>query len=147
MQVILLKDVKKVGQRGSVVSVADGYGMNVLIRGKLALPATPENLKQVEKVALAAQGKRDMDAALAKKALEAIDGKEVRIAVKANDSGVLFEAIKAKQVNEALGKTYGVSLPESALGITEPIKKAGTYSVSVALHGARAAITVVLVGS
>jgi large subunit ribosomal protein L9 len=147
MQVILLKDVKKVGQRGSVVSVADGYGMNVLIRGKLALPATPENLKQVEKVALAAQGKRDMDAALAKKALEAIDGKEVRIAVKANDSGVLFEAIKAKQVNEALGKTYGVSLPESALGLTEPIKKAGTYSVSVALHGARAAITVVLVGS
>lgn len=144
MQVILLKDVKKVGQRGSVVSVADGYGMNVLIRGKLALPATPENLKQVEKVALAAQGKRDMDAALAKKALEAIDGKEVRILVKANDSGVLFEAIKAKQVNEALGKAYGVSLPESALGITEPIKKAGTYSVPVALHGAKAVISLTL---
>lgn len=144
MQVILLKDVKKVGQRGSVVSVADGYGMNVLIRGKLALPATPENLKQVEKVALAAQGKRDMDAALAKKALEAIDGKEVRIVVKANDSGVLFEAIKAKQVNEALGKTYGVSLPESSLGITEPIKKSGTYSVPVTLHGANAVISLTL---
>ena len=47
MQVILLTDVKKVGQRGTVITVADGYAMNVLFPKKLATPATPENLKKI----------------------------------------------------------------------------------------------------
>jgi len=141
MQVILLVDVKKIGQRGSVVTVADGYAMNVLLPQKKAVTATPENLRKVEKEALAAKGKKDMDAALAKRALQEIDGKAIEIQARSNDSGVLFEAIKEKHINDALSKGFNISLPESAIRLAEPIKKTGTYSVPVALQGAKATVT------
>ncbi|MBX9765529.1 50S ribosomal protein L9 [Patescibacteria group bacterium] len=141
MKVVMLMDVKKVGQRGAVVEVADGYAMNVLIPKKQAAPATAENLKRVEREALAAKGKKDMDAMLAKKALEQIDGKTITIHAKANPAGGLFESIKEKQINEAIEKEFGISLPESAIKLDEPIKKAGVHPVSVSLQGAKATVT------
>ncbi len=135
MQVILLTDVKKVGQRGSVVTVADGYAMNVLFPKKLASPATPENLKKVEREALAAKGKRDMSEALAIKALDEVRGKTLLMKVKANDTGGLFQAIHEKQILEAIEKMSSISLPESAITLSEAIKKTGTYEVPVSLHG------------
>jgi large subunit ribosomal protein L9 len=98
MKVVLLVDVKKLGQRGSVVTVADGYAMNVLIPQKKAVPATDANIQKAEKAALAAEGKKEMDAALAKKALAEIDGKTFTISAKTNDTGGLFEAIRQKQI-------------------------------------------------
>lgn len=142
MQVILLVDVKKVGQRGTVVTVADGYAMNVLLPQKKAVAATPQNLKQVEKEALAAKGKKDMNAVLAKKALSELDGKTVTISAKANDNGVLFESIREKHVNEAIFKSFNISLPESAIVLPDPIKKKDTFSVPISIHGERISIQV-----
>lgn len=144
VKVVLVQDVKNIGQKGSVVNVADGHAMNVLFPKKLAVPATPENLKRVEKQALAAKGKKDMDAALAKRALADLNGKTVEMKVRANDAGVLFEAIKEKHINEALVKTHGISLPESAIQLKEPIKKTGTYEVPVSIQGQSAKISVLL---
>lgn len=136
----MLVDVKKVGQRGTVVEVADGYAMNVLLPQKKAVAATPQNLKQVEKEALAAKGKKDMSAILAQKALAQIDGKTLTMKAKANPSGGLFESIKAKNINEAIEKEFSISLPESAINLEEPIKKIGTYTVPVLLQGAKAKV-------
>lgn len=141
MKVVMMTDVKKVGQRGTVVTVADGYAMNVLFPKKLAAPATPENLKKVEKEALAAKGKRDMNEALAKKALVDVDGKTITLSVKANDAGGLFQAIHEHQILEAIEKTFGISFPESAITLEEPIKKTGTYEVPVTLHEKSAKLT------
>lgn len=140
MKVVMLLDVKKVGQRGSVVSVADGYAMNVLIPKKQAVPATPENLRRVEKEALAQKGKKDMDAILAQKALLQIDGKTVTISAKANPAGGLFESIKEKHINEAIEKEFAISLPETAIKLNEPIKKTGRYEIPVSLQGAKAMV-------
>lgn len=138
VRVVLIQDVKNIGQRGSVVNVADGHAMNVLFPKKLAVPATPDNLKRVEKEAMAAKGKKDMDAALAKKALGDIHGKTIEMKMKANDAGVLFEAIKVKHVHEAILAAHGISLPESAIKLAEHIKKTGSYEVPVSIHGAKA---------
>lgn len=140
MKVVMLIDVKKVGSRGTVVEVADGYAMNVLLPQKKAVVATPENLKRVEKEALAAKGKKDMSAMLAQKALEQVDGKTLTIRAKANPSGGLFESVKEKHINEAIEKEFGISLPESAIKLSEPIKKTGVHPVSVSLHNASAKI-------
>lgn len=137
----MLVDVKKVGSRGTVVEVADGYAMNVLLPQKKAVAATPENLKRVEKDALAAKGKKDMDAILAQKALAQIDGKTLTIHAKANPAGGLFESIKEKHINEAIEKEFSISLPESAIKLDEPIKKAGAHEVLVSLQNAKAKIT------
>lgn len=142
MKIILTADVKKVGQRGQVVDVADGYAQNVLLPKKQAVPATPENLKRIEKEALAAKGKKDMSAALAKKALAQIDGTTVEIHAKANESGVLFEAVREKHINDAFTRTFNISFPESAIKLPEPIKKTGTYSVPISVGGASAKISV-----
>lgn len=137
----MLVDVKKVGSRGTVVEVADGFAMNVLLPQKKAVAATPQNLKQVEKEALAAKGKKDMSAMLAQKALAQIDGKTLTIKAKANPSGGLFESIKEKHINEAIEKEFSISLPESAIKLNEPIKKIGSYAVPLHLQGAKANIT------
>ncbi len=137
----MLLDVKKVGQRGAVVEVADGYAMNVLIPKKQAVPATAANLKQVEREALAAKGKKDMDAILAQKALAQIDGKIITIHAKANPAGGLFESIKEKHINEVLEKQFGMSLPESAILLKEPIKKTGMYEIPVVLQQAKATLS------
>lgn len=144
MKVVMLVDVKKVGSRGTVVEVADGYAMNVLLPQKKAVAATSENLKRVEKEALAAKGKKDMSAILAQKALAQIDGKTITISAKANPSGGLFESIKEKHINEAIEKAFSVSLPESAIKLDEPIKKTGVYPVLISLQGAKATVSVSL---
>lgn len=147
MQVVLLVDVKKVGQRGCVITVADGYARNVLFPKQLAVPATPENLKKVEKAALEAKGKKDMSDALAKRALDEIKGKTFTLKVKANDTGGLFQAIHAKQIIEAIESSAGISLPEGAVTLEGAIKKTGTYEIPVTLHSHKAKITLLLSGN
>ncbi|MBY0538993.1 50S ribosomal protein L9 [Patescibacteria group bacterium] len=142
MKVVMLVDLKKVGSRGTVVEVADGYAMNVLLPQKKAVVATPENLKRVEKDTLAAKGKKDMDAILAQKALAQINGKTITVTAKANPTGGLFESIKEKQINEAIEKEFSISLPESAIKLDEPIKKTGVHPVTISLHQAKAVISV-----
>ena len=144
MQVILLTDVKKVGQRGSVAAVADGYAQNVLLPKKLAVPATPENLKRYEKEREGAKARDALTATFAQKTLEAIDGKTVSLEARANEAGGLFEAIHEKQVVDAIQKMLGVSLPEDAITLGAPIKKTGTFKVGVSSHGMSATVEVVV---
>ncbi len=65
MKVIMLVDVKKVGQKGRVVEVKDGYAQNVLIPRRMAIPATPEAMRKAEQAALGAKERAAMDDALA----------------------------------------------------------------------------------
>jgi len=135
MKIILLQDVKKVGQRGSVVTVADGYGQNVLLPKKLAAAATPENLKRWEKEVEGAQKRKALDEASAQNILSAIEGKTVIIHARANETGGLFEAIHEKQIAEAIQKTLGISVPEEAVILDAPVKKIGSHPVTLSLYG------------
>ncbi len=141
----MLADVKKVGQKGTLVTVADGYANNVLIPKKLALPATAENIRRFEKQTQGAKDKVAMDAALAKKALSEIEGKTIEIKARANEKGTLFESIHAKQIAEAIHKDLKVSLPEEAIGLADgPIKKLGEHRVGVSVSGASARIALTI---
>ncbi len=146
MKIILLTDVKKVGQRGTIATVADGYANNVLIPRKLALHATPENLMRFERSKEGAKAKVALDATLAKKTLADIDTKEVAIQARANDTGTLFESIHPKQIAEAIGKQFNIAVPEGVVTLIEegPIKKLGNHRVEVKIHGISAELTVVV---
>lgn len=145
MKVILIADVKKVGQRGALVTVADGYAQNVLIPKKLALPATAENLKAFEKKAEGEKQRQAMDATLAKKALAEIDGKMVSMQARANEKGTLFTSIQPKQIAETISKQFKISVPESALEVINgPIKKLGEHTVKVSVQGLSATMTLSL---
>ena len=144
MKIILLTDVKKVGPRGTLQSVADGYANNVLIPKKLAIPATPANLKRFE----AEKGKAAEEAARsdasAREAFAKLEGKTVTLRVRANESGGLFQAVHEKDIIEAIQKEFGVLIPEKGITLAEPLKKTGTYEVLVFFGGARASVNVSL---
>lgn len=144
MQVILLTDVKKVGQRGSVVQVADGYALNVLIPQKKAAPATPENLKRHERGVAEAKGRADASAAQAKELLAKIDGKTLTVEVKAGPTGTLFKSLHAADLVSEIKKQWGIDLPDTALKLSHPIKQKGTHLIPITLAGAVASVTVQL---
>ena len=141
MKVILLQDVKKVGQKGSVATVADGYANNVLIPKKLAAPATPQNLLKWEREQEGKKERQAAEAAAAKQLLSVIDGKTVTMKVRANDAGGLFEAIHPKDIVAEIRKQYSIEIPVEAISF-DPIKKTGTYSGNIALRGASAKISI-----
>jgi large subunit ribosomal protein L9 len=133
MEVILRDHVENVGKRGEVVKVANGYARNFLLPRKLALLATPGNLKQVERerVKLDAKEADEKSAAEAIKARMA--GVEAVISRKVGETEVLYGSVTTADIAEALGK-QGFETDKRKIGLREPIKKLGAYTVPLRLH-------------
>ena len=133
MEVILRDHVENVGKRGEVVKVADGYARNYLLPRKLALVATPGNLKQIERERV----KLDVKEAEEKTGAEAIAarmaGVEVVITRRVGDTEALYGSVTTADIAEALAK-LGHEVDRRKLGLREPIKKLGEYTVPLKLH-------------
>ena len=133
MEVILRDHVENVGRRGEVVKVADGYARNYLLPRKLALVATPGNLKQVERERV----KLDAREAEEKGAAESVAAKmaaiEVVISRRVGETEALYGSVTSADIAEALGK-YGYDVDKRKIGLREPIKKLGSHTVPVKLH-------------
>lgn len=128
MKVILMQDVAKIGLKHSVVDVPAGYGQNQLIPKGLAKPATPENLKLVEKIKAEKGAKSDQAEATFFETKKALDGKVIKIVGLKHDNGHLFAAIKPAEVIEG-AKAIGVILSPEMLEIKNPIKTTGEHEV------------------
>jgi large subunit ribosomal protein L9 len=133
MEVILRDHVENVGRRGEVVKVADGYARNYLLPRKLALPATPGNLKQIqrERVKLDA---REAEEKMAAEAIAArMAGLEAVISRKVGETEVLYGSVTSADIAEAVA-IHGFELDKRKIGLREPIKKLGEYTVPIKLH-------------
>lgn len=144
MKIILLENVRKVGQKGQLVTVADGYAMNVLIPQKKAVPGTAENLKRHERGVAAAANKADQSAMKAKEILAEIAGKTLTIVAKAGTTGTLFKSIHASDIAAEIKKQWGMELPTNAVKLDHPLKQKGTHEVPVELLGSKANIVVAI---
>jgi large subunit ribosomal protein L9 len=133
MEVILRDHVENVGKRGEVVKVADGYARNYLLPRKLALPATPGNMKHVERERV----KLDAHEAEEKGAAEAVAAKmagvEAVITRKVGETEALYGSVTTADIAEALAK-LGFETDKRKIGLREPIKKLGDYTVPLKLH-------------
>lgn len=132
MKLVLLEDVDKLGKRGSVVSVKDGYGRNFLIPRKLAMPATDGNLKQIELEAQkykVKEAKEETDAQSMKGDLEKLS---LTIPMKAGEADVLFGSVTSADIASALEKE-GYTIDKRKIDIGEPIKRLGVYHVPIKL--------------
>ncbi len=133
MDVILEQDVEKLGTRGQVVVVADGYARNYLFPRKLAVPATPANRKRLEQVRSAMvrqEAKEKSDAELLAKQL---GGLSVTLARKAGETDQLFGSVTAIDVAEALA-AKGFQVDKRKIILDEPIKVLGEFDVPLRLH-------------
>ena len=142
MKVILMTDVPALGQRGETRDVANGYARNFLLPRKLAVPATPANLKNVEH--LKRQRTREEQRALetAKATAERIEGLTLAVTARASEDGRLYGSVSAQDVVEFLER-HKISVEKRRVAMDEPIKAVGDYKVLVRLHGdVTAALTV-----
>jgi large subunit ribosomal protein L9 len=130
MQVILLKDVEKIGLRGDVVSVADGYARNFLLPRKLAEKATTgalENLRRHDALRARHEARSREDA---EKIAETLRKTVLRFEVKAGPTGALFGSVTATDIADELWRTRKVRVDRRKLEV-EPIKRIGRYPVPV----------------
>ncbi len=133
MKVILLDDVAKLGRRGEVRDVSDGYARNFLIPKKLALNATAGNLKNLDHIKKQQEAKADrikVDAETLRGRIEALTYEERR---QASDEGKLFGSVTSQDVVDFLGRS-GLKVERKRVHLDEPIKTLGETTVPIRVH-------------
>lgn len=133
MKIILRQDMEKLGKAGDVVKVAPGYGRNYLIPRKLAVEATPGNLKIIELERLA-QARRDQrEQTSAKLLARELEKLVVTIRRKAGEGGSLYGSVTSLDIADFL-ITHKIDIDKRKIQLDEPIKTIGEYQVPVRLH-------------
>jgi large subunit ribosomal protein L9 len=133
MQIILQEDVEKVGTRGQVVEVAEGYARNFLLPRKLALEATPGNMKRLEKMRATFAKREATERDSAQKLAELLAGVAITLARKAGENDQLFGSVTSTDVAEALA-AQGYNIDKRKIQLDEPIKLVGEYQIRVKLY-------------
>ena len=132
MQVILLKDVEKLGLRGDVVDVARGYARNYLLPRKLAENATPARVAEIERVD-AERAKHEARSAEQAQEIAEVLGKTVlRFEVKAGPTGSLFGSVTPSDVADEIWRVRKIRVDRRKVGI-DPLKRIGRFSVPIEL--------------
>ncbi len=133
MKVILLDDVAKVGRRGEVREVSDGYARNFLLPKKLALTATAGNLKGLDHIKRqqeAKAGRIKTDAEAVRDRIEALVYEQRR---QASEEGKLFGSVTAQDVVDFLERSQ-IRVERRRVHLNEPIKTLGESTVTVRVH-------------
>jgi large subunit ribosomal protein L9 len=133
MQVILLQDVEKVGLRGEVVDVARGYARNFLVPRKLAEPATPARVAELQKRASHRARQEASTFDQARELATALEQVELRFDVKAGPTGSLFGSVTPTDLADEIWRVARVRVDRRKIGLGDPIKKIGRYEVPVEL--------------
>lgn len=144
MKVLLVQDVKTLGKKGSVVDVKTGYGLNYLFPEGLAVLATPEALRDKERMVkeqsrMEAEEKAELEGLKA-----AVEGKALSLPVRAKD-GKMFGSVGKKEIAQALAKE-GASIDTRFLDLPKPLKDLGEHSVALSFGmGIKGKVKVTLV--
>lgn len=148
MKVILTQDVKKVGKKGELLEVKDGYARNALLPKGLAVEANSVNMNQ-RKLEQQAQDKRkQQELDEANEIAAKINDKEIKLSVKAGEGGKVFGSITSKEIAEELQKKFNVKVDKKKIQLKEAIKGLGGQKVVIKLHpSVTATITVLVVGA
>lgn len=133
MEVILRQDVPKLGHRGELVRVADGYARNFLLPRKLAVTATEGNRKVVEQEKVSAVRREATEKEAAEKLAGLLAGVSVTISRKAGEGDHLFGSVTSLDVSEALS-AKGFQIDRRKVQLDDSIKYLGEYDVPLRLH-------------
>lgn len=133
MEVILREDIDKLGSRGEIVKVADGYARNFLLPKRLAVRASQANKKIVEQERQAHLRREAKELADAGDLGKMLSGVTVVIAQRAGDQDQLFGSVTAKDIAEALEK-QDFTIDRRKIHLEEPIRQLGEHKVTLRLH-------------
>lgn len=134
MDIILLKDVEKLGSANEIVTVKDGYGRNYLIPYGYALIANKKNRATHEEKLRKEREVEEKQINQYKEYLTKLEGKVLKIGAKAGTSGKIFGSVTNIQIAQALSEQAGVNIERKAITLLEEVKELGTYSAKLSLH-------------
>jgi len=132
MQIILLEDIERLGVKGSIVDVKNGYGRNYLIPQEKALPATPHNIEKFKHLKDTEELRRSREKAHASNLLKKIESLSLTAVAKAGEDDKLFGSVTSHTVSELL-KKEGIKIDKKDILLSEPIKELGVYTIPVRL--------------
>jgi large subunit ribosomal protein L9 len=133
MKIILQENLEKLGTRGEIVEVAEGYARNYLLPRKIALPATPGNLKQLDRIRTRLAKIEAEEHATAAQAAASIEGTTISFERKVGQADQLFGSVTAADIAEALA-AKGIEVDKRKVALAEPIKILGEYDVAIKFH-------------
>ena len=133
MEVILKEDVPKLGSRGDVVKVAEGFGRNYLLPRRLAIQATSANKKVIEQMKAAALRRSAKEKAQAEELAKQFDGVSVSFTRRSGEHDQLFGSVTSSDIGEALSKK-GFDVDRRKIQLHEPLKTLGEFTVPLKLH-------------
>src|SRR4029077_12582740 len=133
MQIILQEDVEKLGTRGQVVDVANGYARNFLLPRNLGIEATPGNLKRLEKMRATFAKKKATEKEAAQKLAELLSAVSLSLTRKAGENDQLFGSVTTGDIAHALA-LQGYQIEKRKIVLTDPIKVIGEYQIPIKLH-------------
>jgi large subunit ribosomal protein L9 len=139
MKVVLQEDVKKLGKKGDIVDVSDGYARNYLIPRGLAVEGSKGNIQVAKEKNLLKQKRDAREEEQARELADRLRNVVVKIPVKAGDKGRLFGSITSKDIAEALRKQR-IDIDRRKIELTGAIKSLGKYEVGVKLHSGVSAV-------
>jgi large subunit ribosomal protein L9 len=133
MKVVLCDHVEHLGERGDIVAVADGYARNYLLPKRLALTASPGNLRTLAHQRRVWQAKETREVGEAHERAAQLAALEIVVTKKAGESGTLYGAVTSSEIAKLLAEK-GIDVDRRRILLREPIKAVGTHEVSIRLH-------------
>ena len=133
VEVILKQEIRKLGNRGDVVRVANGYARNFLFPQQMAMPATGANKRQLEEMRAAADRESARLKGDAQKLGEIIQGLAIELTERAGESDQLFGSVTSRDIASEIEK-LGYTIDRHKIVITKPIRTVGEHEVTVHLH-------------
>lgn len=133
MQVILLKDVPKIGRAHEVKNVNDGFATNFLLPKKLAEIATPEKIRKLEEKKKSEKAEKIIRENLLDKNLSDLAEKTVSISAKANEKGHLFSSIHNTEIADSLMTQHNIRIDPQMMNLSKPVKEIGEHEIKVSM--------------
>ncbi|HRF26153.1 MAG TPA: 50S ribosomal protein L9 [Ferruginibacter sp.] len=131
MQVILIQDVNNLGGINEVVNVKNGYGRNFLIPKKLAVEASPSNMKQLEE-RLKQQAKKEAKLlAEINNVIAVLKDGILKIGAKTGTSGKIFGSVTSVQIARAIREQKGYEIDRRRISILDDVKELGTFKAKI----------------
>ena len=133
MEVILREDIDKLGNRGQVVKVANGYARNFLFPRKLALKVTDENKRQIERERAKAEAHEAEEIKAARSLAAALEGLELSIGRRVGEQNALYGSVTTADIAEALA-ARNIDVDRRKIQLVDPLKTLGEHTVPVKVH-------------
>lgn len=134
MKIILQQNVKKLGNKGDVIEVSEGYARNFLLPKKYAVEATSTNLNSVNLKKKSEERKQQQIVDEAKLMAAQLAKIEVTLAVKIGEGGKLFGSVTSKDIADMLKSTHSIDLDRRKIELKESIKGVGDYEALIRVH-------------